>query len=67
MDCAPNNREVAKIIAECFARAGSVPPGYTAERYLRDSASDSIPYIDPNSGAEALLACNADPLGLGAQ
>jgi len=58
----PNNEPVAPAIAECLVRMKLVPAGYTADQYLRDSASGKPPFdVDsPDFGK-----CMTDPLNAG--
>lgn len=60
----PENLDENTIIAACLVRKGVVAKDYSAEDYARDAARDHYAYQDPVAGPDALLACDADPLGL---
>ncbi|PJJ63666.1 hypothetical protein [Compostimonas suwonensis] len=60
----PERLDEPTIMASCLVQAGVVDAGYTAKDYAKDVPTEAFPFIDVKKGADALVTCEADPLGL---
>lgn len=59
----PENRDVGELQVECFLAKGIVPKDYTVDDWREDVRTRSFPIIESPTSAEALSACEEDPLG----
>lgn len=57
----PNHIDYSILMAECLARVGLVPEGYTPEQYVSDMRNDTLPFTDGTAN-EKFSQCNDDPL-----
>ena len=64
MSSNPKNLDAAPIIAECLVRKGVVPPDYSVDDFVQDSAGRfaDIENLPPDL-YDALVACSTDPFG----
>lgn len=58
----PQNVETAELMSECYVRVGVVPPDYSAEDYVRDGMSGTMPFDDQDP---KVRACDSDPQNAG--